>query len=106
MDLLGVSWQTNRIAWDNYNPHPQLKSLPKEVVFVGKGFNQQDPITAGLQEVVLLYPGVLEEPGRRQPLRAAAQDQRRFRNGPLRQIWCERSRVRRGHQSGCAAQSG
>jgi ABC-2 type transport system permease protein len=63
MDLLGVSWQTNRIAWDNYNPHPQLKSLPKEVVFVSKGFNQQDPITAGLQEVVLLYPGVLKSQG-------------------------------------------
>ncbi|HLY17786.1 MAG TPA: Gldg family protein [Bryobacteraceae bacterium] len=63
MDLLGVSWQTNRIAWDNYNPHPQLKTLPKEVVFVAKGFNQKDPITAGLQEVVLLYPGVLKSQG-------------------------------------------
>lgn len=60
MDLLGIAWQSNRIAWDNYNPHPQLKSVPKEVVFVGKGFNQKDPITAGLQEVVLLYPGVLK----------------------------------------------
>jgi ABC-2 type transport system permease protein len=60
---LGVSWQTNRIAWDSYNPHPQLKSLPKEVVFVGKGFHQKDPITAGLQEVVLLYPGVLKSQG-------------------------------------------
>lgn len=63
MDLLGVSWQTNRIAWDNYNPHPQLKTLPKEVVFVSKGFNQKDPITAGLQEAVLLYPGVLKSQG-------------------------------------------
>ncbi len=63
MDLLGVSWQTDRIAWDNYNPHPQLKNLPKEVVFAGKGFNQKDPITAGLQEVVLLYPGVLKHQG-------------------------------------------
>jgi ABC-2 type transport system permease protein len=64
LDLLGVNWQTNRIAWDNYNPHPQLKSLPKEVVFVGaKGFNQKDAITAGLQEVVLLYPGVLKSQG-------------------------------------------
>jgi ABC-2 type transport system permease protein len=63
MDLLGISWQSNRIAWDNYNPHPQLKSLPKEVVFVSKGFNQKDPITAGLQEVVLLYAGVLKSQG-------------------------------------------
>jgi ABC-2 type transport system permease protein len=63
MDLLGVAWQSNRIAWDNYNPHPQLKSVPKEVVFVSTGFNQKDPITAGLQEVVLLYPGVLKSQG-------------------------------------------
>jgi ABC-2 type transport system permease protein len=60
MDLLGIAWQANRIAWDNYNPHPQLRSLPKEVIFVDKGFNQKDPITAGLQEVVLLYAGVLK----------------------------------------------
>ena len=63
MELLGVGWQTTRIAWDNYNPHPQLKSLPKEVIFVSKGFNQKDPITAGLQEVVLLYAGVLKSQG-------------------------------------------
>ncbi len=63
MAALGVSWQANRVAWDNANPHPQLRSLPKEVVFVGKGFNQKDPITAGLQEVVLLYPGVLKSEG-------------------------------------------
>jgi ABC-2 type transport system permease protein len=59
LESIGVTWQPNRVAWDSYNPHPQLKSLPKEFVFVGKGFNQKDPITAGLQEVVLLYPGTL-----------------------------------------------
>jgi ABC-2 type transport system permease protein len=63
MEALGVNWQTNRIAWDNYNPHPQLKNLPKEFVFVGKGFNQKEAITAGLQEMVLLYPGVLQPAG-------------------------------------------
>jgi len=64
MEALGVSWQPNRIAWDNYNPHPQLKTLPKEFVFVGRdGFNPKDPVSAGLQEVVLLYPGVLRSRG-------------------------------------------
>jgi ABC-2 type transport system permease protein len=63
MDSLGIAWQNDRIAWDNYNPHPQLKTLPKEVVFVAKGFNQKDSITAGLQEVVLLYAGVLKSQG-------------------------------------------
>src|SRR5262249_36258524 len=60
LDAAGVNWPANRIAWDNYNPHPQLKSLPKEFVFVSKGFSQKEPITAGLQEMVLLYPGVLK----------------------------------------------
>jgi ABC-2 type transport system permease protein len=65
MDALGVEWQTDRIAWDNYNPHPQLKSLPKEFVFARKGFNGKEAISAGLQEVVLLYPGVLKGRGGR-----------------------------------------
>ncbi|MDX1980645.1 MAG: Gldg family protein [Bryobacteraceae bacterium] len=60
LDLLGVSWQTNRVVWDDYNPHPQLKSLPKEVVFLRKGFNQRESITAGLQELVMLYGGELK----------------------------------------------
>lgn len=59
LDALSVSWQPNRIVWDNYNPHPQLKSLPKEIVFAARGFNQKEPVTAGLQEVVLIYPGVI-----------------------------------------------
>lgn len=57
LDLLGIAWQTNRVVWDAYNPHPQLKSLPREVLFIAKGFNQQEPVTAGLQEMVLLYAG-------------------------------------------------
>src|SRR5438876_1169309 len=72
LDAAGVTWQTSRIAWDNYNPHPQLKSLPKEFVFVGKGFNQKEAITSGMQEMVLLYPGVLkarsDAPGQVTPL--------------------------------------
>src|SRR2546427_12384703 len=60
LDAAGVTWVTNRIAWDSYNPHPQLKSLPKEFVFVGKGFNQKEAVTTGLQEMVLLYPGALK----------------------------------------------
>src|SRR6185295_15013638 len=63
LDAAGVTWQMNRIAWDSYNPHPQLKSLPKEFVFVGKGFNAKEAVSAGLQEVVLLYPGILKNNG-------------------------------------------
>jgi ABC-2 type transport system permease protein len=63
LDALGVTWQSNRIVWDNHNPHPQLKTLPKEFVFVGKGFSQKDAVSGGLQEMVLLYPGTLKGSG-------------------------------------------
>jgi ABC-2 type transport system permease protein len=69
MDALGVTWPTDRIVWDNYNPHPQLKNLPPEVVFIAKGnqakeaFGTKDEISSGLQEVVLLYPGGLRPKG-------------------------------------------
>ena len=66
LKALGVDWRADRIVWDTYNPHPQLRSLPPEIVFVGKGseaampFQNKDETTAGLQEMVLLYPGSLK----------------------------------------------
>lgn len=66
LDALGVEWARDRIVWDKYNPHPQLGALPPEVVFAGAGsgaampFQKQSPLTAGLQELVLLYPGELK----------------------------------------------
>ncbi len=65
MKTLGIEWRPDRIVWDNYNPHPQLRSLPSEIIFVAHGnqapmpFQTKDAITRGLQEVVLLYPGLL-----------------------------------------------
>ncbi|MFQ5790100.1 MAG: Gldg family protein [Acidobacteriota bacterium] len=62
---LGVRWDSIRVVWDSYNPHPDLAHLPQEVVFVGQGnenpeaFNQNHRASAGLQELVLLYPGQL-----------------------------------------------
>ena len=67
MDALGVTWETDRIAWDKYNPHPTFRNLPEEVVFLGEGngydgtFNADEPISSGLQEVVFLYGGVLKK---------------------------------------------
>lgn len=64
LDALGVEWDKNRVAWDTYNPHPQLRSLPPEIVFVPQsGFSKNEEIVSGLQEVVLLYPGVLKPRG-------------------------------------------
>ncbi len=63
MDALGVDWQSDRIVWDKYNPHPRFSNLPEEVIFVGAGsgaddaFNSDEPAASGLQEVVFLYPG-------------------------------------------------
>jgi ABC-2 type transport system permease protein len=66
---LGVTWSPARIAWDSYRPHPELSQLPREVIFVGPGngnsqaFNSRHAATAGLQELVLMYPGHLEPAG-------------------------------------------
>lgn len=67
MNALGVEWNPSLVVWDTYNPHPQLRSLPPEIVFIGKGnqapmpFQLQEDATSGLQEVVLMYPGQLRE---------------------------------------------
>ena len=67
MSEIGVSWNAASIIWDTYNPHPDLGQLPPEVVFVGKGnenqetFNEQHQGSAGLQELVLLYPGHIDK---------------------------------------------
>ena len=67
MNALGVEWNPAVVSWDTYNPHPQLRSLPPEVVFIGKGnqapmpFQLKEDATSGLQEVVLMYPGQLKE---------------------------------------------
>ncbi len=64
---LGVRWDKAGIVWDTYNPHPDLAHLPPEVVFVGPGngnpeaFNANARASAELQELVLLYPGSLDE---------------------------------------------
>ena len=59
----GINWVPARIAWDGFNPHPDLAELPQETVFVGYGngnpnaFNRTNPATSSLREVLLLYPG-------------------------------------------------
>ncbi|MCK4605712.1 MAG: Gldg family protein, partial [candidate division Zixibacteria bacterium] len=65
MTDIGVSWNSMQVTWDTYNPHPDLQQLQPEIVFVGAGnetvdaFNEQNAASAGLQELVLLYPGFL-----------------------------------------------
>lgn len=65
MDALGLDWSISNVAWSKNNPHPQFRGLQEEIIFVTandpttQAFNPEQPIAAGLQEVVLLYPGVL-----------------------------------------------
>lgn len=68
MRELGVEWGKTQVVWDGYNPHPDLASLPPEIVFVGAGnqnprsFNRMFRATEGLQEIVFLYPGTITKP--------------------------------------------
>ena len=63
MSELGFHWDPAVITWDAYNPHPDLAHLPPEVVFLGRGneneevFNPSHTATSELQQLVLLYPG-------------------------------------------------
>jgi gliding motility-associated transport system permease protein/gliding motility-associatede transport system auxiliary component len=62
---IGVSWDSGKIIWDNYNPHPDMAQMPPEIVFVGTGnqtketFNPDHPSSSQLQETVFIYPGHL-----------------------------------------------
>ena len=66
MDVLGVEWDHNQVVWDRYNPHPQYRALPPEILFIGSGsgpddaFNPDEAITSEMQELVALYSGVLQ----------------------------------------------
>jgi ABC-2 type transport system permease protein len=68
MRTIGVNWNPSMVIWDSYNPHPDLSPLQQEIIFVGPGnknaeaFNQSNPISSGLQELVLIYPGNLDTP--------------------------------------------
>jgi len=67
LDLLGVKLPNNEIVWDKTaNPYPRLDHLPPQCVFVrptddAAGFNATDEVTSGLQEMLTLFPGWLEE---------------------------------------------
>ncbi len=66
MDALGIYWPVDDVVWDTWNPHPEIRDLPREFVFVGRGsgnpqaFNPDDPASSGLQEMVTLCGGHLQ----------------------------------------------
>jgi ABC-2 type transport system permease protein len=64
---IGISWNIRDIAWDSYNPHPEFAEFPRTYAFIGaksgmeNAFHVEDPVTADLQEMVLLDAGIVEE---------------------------------------------
>jgi ABC-2 type transport system permease protein len=63
---LGIDLIADRVVSQDYNPHKRLQFLPPEVVFIDEAssdqrsvFNERDPITSGLQELVFIFPGML-----------------------------------------------
>ena len=69
--LMGQMGSSPYVVWQDYNPHPKLE-LPSEFVFidaelgeadggVSRSFNQENPITSGLQEVLFPFPGALSK---------------------------------------------
>src|SRR5690606_32639168 len=69
LKVLNIEFDTGSVVWQAYNPHPQFKDLPPEYVFIDPhvgdegGFNTENAITSGLQEVVAIYPGGVRPKG-------------------------------------------
>ena len=70
IEALELEWNYDEIAWAKFNPHPQFQHVPEEIVFVSaasdnpESFNSDSPVTKGLQEVVLFFPGCLRSPAK------------------------------------------
>ena len=66
LDVLGVDSPGNEIVWNTYNPLLNIPDLPYEFVFVAEGsggadaFNPKEPASSGLQQVVLMFPGLIQ----------------------------------------------
>lgn len=66
-NLLGAQVDASQIVWQDYNPYPKIANFSevREYVFIGKGsgaaepFSASNPITAGLQQIVALFPGFI-----------------------------------------------
>lgn len=67
-DALGIAWDSGETVWDRYDPHPEIREMLRgmgllDVVYVSPAskarfaFNPDSPISHGLQEVMLFYPG-------------------------------------------------
>ena len=71
-DGLGLSQtgETAAIVWQDYTPHPEDGELQNEYVWItpachesGEPLNAEQPISSGLQKLLFLYPGAIEDIG-------------------------------------------
>jgi len=66
LDALGIEAPGNEVVWNTYNPLVNIPDLPYEFVFVAEGsggddaFNVKEPASSGLQQVVMMFPGLLQ----------------------------------------------
>jgi len=61
---LGLSFPSEMITWDTWNPHPRFRRAPREILFIGQDrFNASEAVTSGLQEVVMIYGGEVHAQG-------------------------------------------
>ncbi len=66
-NLLGIDFPKDQIIWQDYNPYRKIDLFreQKQFVFIGKGsgaaepFNEQHVISAGLQNMLLPFPGAM-----------------------------------------------
>lgn len=70
IEAIGIDWDPNDVVFDEHNPHPALEEqLPyKQLLYVQSatdasksGINTQEPITAGLQEVLAFFAGTIQK---------------------------------------------
>lgn len=70
LSTLGLTWRKDRVTWDAFNPHTQFAGVPEELIFVspadatdleGRSGFADDKISAGMQELALIFPGELED---------------------------------------------
>lgn len=62
--------QAAAIVWQDYTPHPEDGELQNEYVWItpscdesGTPLNEEEPISSGLQKLLFLYPGAIEDVG-------------------------------------------
>ena len=66
LNAMDIHWKYDQAVFDVNNPHPEFGMLPPEYIFVTRyggnndAFNNDNHITRGLQELIVLYSGTVE----------------------------------------------